>query len=189
MPIDGWPDDLERRLLAAHRPLSVVNAGIGGNRILLNGARGGGAPQYGPSGLSRLKADTIGLPGVTDAIVLEGTNDLGIAPEASATQVIRGLREMVNRLHAAGLRVLLGTITPSTGHGSPSARRQINAWIRTSHLADGVIDFDAAVRDPSNPSRIRPAYDAGDHLHFNPAGYQAMANAIPVRQLRDQPCS
>lgn len=184
-----WPDDLQRRLLAAHRPLSVLNAGIGGNRILLGGARGAGTAQWGPSALSRLRGDAIDLPGVTDAIVLEGTNDLGIAPDATAEQVIQGLHEIVDRLHVAGLRVLLGTITPNPGHGSTLARQQINAWIRTSHVADRVIDFDAAVRDPSNPNQILPAYDGGDHLHFNPAGYQAMATAIPLNKLRNQQCT
>ena len=182
-----YPDALQRRLLAAGRTLSVLNAGISGNRILISKF-----PYFGPSGLSRLEADVISQAGVTDAIVLEGINDLAQErPFASAADVISGLQQIVGRLHAAGLNVVLGTLTPAGGatgvYGFPQtndARETINEWIRTSRVADAVVDFDAAVRDPQDPRRINPAYDGSDHLHFNPAGYQAMANAVDLTTLK-----
>jgi lysophospholipase L1-like esterase len=192
-----WPDDLERRILAAGLPFSVLNAGISGNRILQDGTAGGGPAEFGPSALSRLQTDAIDLPGVSNAIVLEGINDLGGgSPTASPQAVIDGLRRVVARLHAAGLHVLLGTLTPTggalVGHGTAAenaGRETVNAWIRAQHVADAVVDFDVAVRDPTDPSRINPAYDGGDHVHFNPNGYGAMANAIPLAQLLRPACS
>jgi lysophospholipase L1-like esterase len=108
--------------------------------------------------------------------------------------LIGGYRQIIDVLHSRGLRVLLGTNTPVGGvAGMPpefEAKRQpVNTWIREQSLADGVIDFDAAVRDPSDPSRIAPEYDGGDHLHFNLAGYLAMGNAVPLELLPDRACS
>ncbi len=182
-----YPDALQRRLLAAGRTLSVLNAGISGNEILSSKF-----PYFGPSGLSRIEADAISQAGVTDVIVLEGINDLAQQrPAASAADVISGLQQIVEQLHAARLNVVLGTLTPAGGatgaYGTPQtddARETINEWIRTSGVADAVVDFDAAVRDPQDPGRINPAYDGSDHLHFNPAGYQAMAHAVDLTTLK-----
>jgi lysophospholipase L1-like esterase len=192
-----WPDFLERRILAAGLPFSVPDAGISGNRIVQDAAAGSGPPQFGPSALSRLQADAIDLPGVTTAIVLEGINDVGGgSPIATPDHVIAGLAEMVDRLRVAGLRVLLGTLTPTggalLGHGTPAevaARAIVNSWIRSQHVANGVIDFDAAVRDPSDPGRINPLYDGGDDVHFNPAGYAAMADTVPLAELARPVCA
>ena len=181
-----YPDYLAHRLTAAGAQLSVVNAGIGGNQIL-KGTKTGG-----PSAIARLRADVIDQAGVTDAIVLEGINDLGSAG-ASASQVTAGLRRIVTTLHQAGLRVQLGTITPAQGTVSKSGRyggvatnttrTAINAWIRNQRYSDGVIDFDRAVRDPAHPGRLKPAYDGSDHLHLSALGYRAMASAIPLSLL------
>ena len=184
---DGrWPDVLQRRVLEEGRSLSILNAGISGNRILQNGAEGAGIPQYGPSALHRLQRDAIGLAGVKQAIVLEGINDLGSDPGAP---VIAGLRRLVHDLHIARLRVMVGTLTPAGRSGDGEAARvAVNKWIRTSGVPDAVVDFDAAVRDPANPSQIAPAYDGSDHLHFNLAGYRAMADAVPLAALRHKAC-
>jgi lysophospholipase L1-like esterase len=184
-----YPDVLQRRLLAAGRRLSVLNAGISGNRILHNG---GVNVFFGPSALTRVAADAVSQPGVTDVIVLEGLNDIGQPPYASASDVISGLQQIVKQLHAAGLNVLLGTLTPAGGteggHYGDSVgndtRQAINQWIRTSGVADAVVDFDAAVQDSQDPSRINPAYDGSDHLHFNPAGYEAMGDAVNLTDLK-----
>jgi lysophospholipase L1-like esterase len=191
---DGrWPDVLARRLLAANRPLSVLNVGIAGNAVLQDGAASG-ADVFGPAAIRRLDADVLNQAGVTTVILLEGINDLSLPPTATADQLIGGYRQLIERMHAHGLRVLLGTMTPAGGSdGVPAdaeAKRQaVNTWIREKSPADAVIDFDAVVRDPADPSRIAPQYDGGDHLHFNLAGYQAMGTAVPLDQLRDPACS
>jgi lysophospholipase L1-like esterase len=173
---------------AAHRPLSVLNAGIGGNRVLADGLQ----PSFGPSGLSRLSVDAIHQAGVRAVIILEGINDIGQAFSGTLTakQLITGYKRMIKRLHRAHLRVLLGTITPAGGYPLPTygetadrIRVPVNEWIRSQKRSDGVIDFAKAVRDPSDPSRIRPKYDGSDHLHFSPAGYRALAGAVQLPQL------
>jgi lysophospholipase L1-like esterase len=191
-----WPDDLARRLIAAGRPLSVLNAGISGNRILV-GATSDGAPLLavsGPSALNRVSTDVLAQSGVSDLIVLEGINDLADRPAASATSVIAGLTQLVNRIEAAGLSVQLGTLTPVGGSvdgttAIEAARDQVNAWIRHQTLSDGIVDFDRAVRDPADPQQLLPADDSGDGLHPSPAGYQAMADAIDLSALRGPACA
>ncbi|WP_149479554.1 SGNH/GDSL hydrolase family protein [Mycolicibacterium sp. P1-18] len=192
---DGrWPDDLARRLAAADRPLSVLNLGIAGNRVLQDSVVGGQPDVQGAAVIRRLDADVATLSGVTTVIWLEGINDVLMSPNASVDQLTGGYREVIDRLHAQGLRVLQGTLTPAGGSsgltaGSEAVRQAVNAWIREQSPADGVVDFDAAVRDPAEPSRINPAYDGSDHLHFNLAGYQAMANAVPLELITDRACS
>ena len=190
----SYPDVLERRLIAARVPLSVLNAGISGNRLLTSSSS---IVTAGPSGLSRFATDALGLAGVSDVIVLEGINDIAGAPATAASDLIAGYQQLVTQAHAAGVRIQLGTITPAGGavvasYGGPTAdavREQVNQWIRTQHFSDGVIDFDAAVRDPANPSEINPAYDGGDHVHFNLAGYQAMAQAVSLALLARPQCT
>lgn len=185
---DRYPDLLARRLAsppAAGGRLSVVNAGISGNHVLTDGPL-----MAGPSALDRLERDVVDVPGVSDVIVLEGVNDLGL--NTPAGKVIDGLHQIVSRLHAAGLGVQLGTLLPFGGPAaSPAdaARQEVNRWIRgPSTGADGVIDFDAAVRDPADPQRMAAAFDSGDHLHPNAAGRRAMAAAVDLAALRRAPC-
>jgi lysophospholipase L1-like esterase len=185
-----WPDDLARRLDAVRGPtLSVVNAGIGGNEILLDRQ----PAVFGPSALSRLDRDVLAQSGARVVILLEGINDIG-GDHATAVRLIEADQQIIARVHARGLRILGGTLTPFGGshdqfdgdYGTAFGERQrqeLNRWIRTSGAFDGVIDFDAAVADPANPERMLPLYDSGDHLHPGDAGYAAMANAIPLRQL------
>jgi lysophospholipase L1-like esterase len=193
-----YPDVLGRRLRAANLPLSVVNTGISGNRVLRDGGVGNSnRDTNGPAALKRINADVLAQAGATTVIWLEGINDLGQDPAASPTEIIAGYQQGIAKMHAAGLRVLMGTLTPSGGasgaeasYGSAqvnAARQQINDWIRTQNVADGIVDFDAAVRDPGDPSRINPAYDGGDHLHFNLAGYRKMGETVNLAQLRRPP--
>ncbi|MFJ3363663.1 SGNH/GDSL hydrolase family protein [Streptomyces anthocyanicus] len=179
-----WPDLLAARLRASHGPVSrlgVLNAGISGNRVLSEGG--------GPSATARLERDVLRRAGARTLIVLEGINDIQQIPrEGDADRIIAGLREIADRSHAAGLRVLGGTITPFKGWGSYSpqqeaARASVNAWIRDGGVFDAVVDFDAAVRDPADPHRMRARYDSGDHLHPNDAGLRAMADAVDPRTL------
>jgi lysophospholipase L1-like esterase len=190
-----YPDFLARRLTSKHgeQKLTVLNAGISGNRVLRDGL----IPRMGPSGLSRLDRDVIGLAGVRTVIVLEGLNDLGQPPTATAAEIVGGLHQLVERLKAARLRVLLGTLTPAGGFGvttfwdsrGSAIRTEVNDWIRTQEVSDGVVDFDAAVRDPADPSRLLPAYDSSDHAHPSTGGYKAMAAAVPMKRLGAGECA
>lgn len=186
-----YPDFLAGRLRQAGQRLPILNAGISGNRILEDGL----VPSFGPSGLSRLHRDVLGLRGARTVIVLEGINDIG-QTAATADRVIAGLSKLVARRERGGLRVLLGTLTPAGGtaiptYGSPMAERirsQVNAWIRAQDRSAGIVDFDEMVRDPADRSRLLPAYDSGDHLHPSTAGYQAMAAGVPLGKLRAHGC-
>ncbi|MGV9836767.1 GDSL-type esterase/lipase family protein [Nocardia niigatensis] len=180
-----YPDFLQHRLDQAGLPFSVVDAGISGNRL----TRDGLIPQFGPAAPTRLQPDILDQPGVTDVIILEGINDLGIPVGASYDQLASGYTNLIDRLHAAGLRVHLGTILPAanalndgilTFPTSDPVRRQLNSWIRGQQLADSVIDFDAALRDPADPSVLAPRYAGADNLHPNAAGHRAMADAIDL---------
>ncbi|MER7045300.1 SGNH/GDSL hydrolase family protein [Streptomyces jumonjinensis] len=179
-----WPDRLAARLAALppHRRLGVLNAGIAGNRLLLDGT--------GPSALSRFDADALTHTGVRAVIVMEGVNDIKGRPEQTDPAAFAAAyRQLAARAHARGIRVIGGTIAPFGGHSGwtearEAVRQSVNRFIRTGGLFDGVADFDAAVRDPQRPERILPAYDPGDHLHFNDAGYQAMADAVDLAGLR-----
>jgi lysophospholipase L1-like esterase len=185
-----WPDDLARRLGAVTGPtLSVADEGIGGNR-LLTAARCCGA-----SAQARFARDALDQAGVRDVIVLEGINDIGtsVGPRHADTgltpaRIIAGYRDLITQAHARGVRIFGATLLPYQGAGyySPAGeaiREAVDAWIRTSGAFDGVVDFDAAMRDPANPLRLNPSYDSGDHLHPNDAGYQAMADAINLDML------
>jgi lysophospholipase L1-like esterase len=188
---DRWPDQFLRRLQSAPGTgdTAVVNEAAGGNRVLRDG--------LGPNVLARLDRDVLATSGVSRLIVFEGVNDIGTAdPSAAAAQrtaaeLIGAYQQIVTRAHAQGIRVYGATLTPFGGsdYDDPagsreSARQAVNRWIRGSGRFDAVIDFDAAVRDPRNPRRILPAYDTGDHLHLNPAGYRALAEAVPLALFR-----
>jgi len=193
-----WPNDLARRLDAVSGPtLAVADQGIGGNRVLTD------SPSYGVSAEARFGRDVLDQPGVRDVIVLEGINDIGFSPVVSywsaggmlrqgtavgAAQIIGGYQQLIAAAHARGLRIFGATLLPFQGAGYYSAageatREAVNHWIRTSGAFDGVIDFDNVMRDPADPLRLNPRYDAGDHLHPNDAGYQAMADAINLAML------
>lgn len=185
-----WTDALQLRLRAtpALADMAVLNAGIGGNRLLNDG--------LGPNALARFDREVLTYPGVTHLVLFEGVNDLGTltrdapaTPEAHAALVegmIGAYRQMVARARAHGIKVIGATITPYGGSGyyHPDAQNEadraaVNAWIRTPGNFDGVIDFDAALRDPAAPTRLRKAFD-NDGLHPSVAGYQAMADAVPL---------
>lgn len=188
---ERWPDFLAERLQAspATRHLSVLNHGIGGNRLRLDG--------LGPNALARFDRDVVSQSGVTHVIILEGVNDLGTLtrdapqpPEAHAQlvrEMIGAYAQMAARARAKGIKVIGATITPYGGSAyyHPDAaneadRQAVNAWIRGSGAFDAVIDFDAALRDPQRPERMRADLDSGDGLHPSIAGYRAMAAAIPL---------
>jgi lysophospholipase L1-like esterase len=185
-----WPNILANRLLAQRgKPrLSVVNAGIGGNRILHDGA-GAPGPAYGPSALARFERDVLAQPGVKYVVVFEGVNDIGhpggtapMSEDVTAEDMIAGLRQLIERAHERGLRIFGGTILPFTTAGSPKdlKRQAVNQWIVNGKAFDGVIDFDKRLRDPAQPNRLLALYDSGDGLHPNDAGLQAMGEAVEL---------
>jgi lysophospholipase L1-like esterase len=188
-----WPDILAERL--APHGIAVANAGISGGRLARDG--------MGTSALARFEQDVLGQPGVSDVIVLLGINDIGwpgspFAPAerpATLDELTTAFRQLVAASHVRGVRVTAGTLppfegalagTPYAGHYSPEKerlRQQLNAWIRTAGAFDAVVDFDAVLRDPARPRRMRAVHDSGDHLHPGDAGYRAMAGAIDIAPL------
>ncbi|ALG14381.1 SGNH/GDSL hydrolase family protein [Kibdelosporangium phytohabitans] len=178
-----WPDVLADRLKTSQRRLGVLNAGISGNRLLLDG---GG---FGRNALARLDEDVLSLGGVRTLIVLEGINDIQQTPhQTDPAQLIAAYRQILAQAKARGIRVVGGTITPFKGWGVwtetlEATRQAVNTFIRAGGAFDGVVDFDAAVRDPRDPLRIKPEYDTGDHLHPNDAGLRAMGEAVPLGLL------
>ena len=179
-----WPDFLARRLLRAGRPMGVVNTGISGNRLLRQAE-----PAYGPSALSRLDRDVLSRSGVRTVVLLEGINDIHMEPPVTnASEIIGAYRQLVDRAHARGIRVVGGTLIPFKGFWSwtPSAeatRQAVNRQIRAGRVFDAVVDFDAVVRDPADPRRMLPAYDCGDHIHPGDKGYEVMGNAVDLKLL------
>ena len=183
----SWPSQLAVRLAANKKTasLAVINEGISGNRLLGDGA--------GINALARFDRDVLSQPGVKYLIILEGINDIGIgnmtgAPPSespSTDDLIAAHKQMIERAHMHGIKVIGATLTPYVGAAYATERGEgmreaINDWIRTSHAYDAVIDFDKAVQDPSNPKQILPSFNIRDHLHPNDAGYKAMAAAIDI---------
>ncbi len=180
-----WPDYLADRLAQGRASYGVLNSGISANRLLLDG----GDISFGRSGLARLDDDVLDRTSVRTVILLQGVNDMLHDPRQNDPAVfIAGYREFVDRLHARGIRVVCGTILPFKGWwghdaGLEATRGAINDFIRTGGAFDGVVDFDAALKDPQDPLRLRPDYDSGDHLHPSDAGNAAMADAIDIARL------
>ncbi|MET9632918.1 SGNH/GDSL hydrolase family protein [Lentzea sp. NPDC006480] len=175
-----WPDQLADRV---NTRLGVLNAGISGNRLLLDG------DWAGPNALSRLNRDVLTQTGVRSVIVFEGINDIQQTPhETDPAKIIAALRQIAQRAHDRGLRVIGATITPFKGWNSytdelEAVRQAVNTFIRGSQDFDAIVDFDAVIRDPSDPRRIRPDYDQGDHLHPGDKGFEAMAKAVKIATL------
>ena len=192
---DRWTDALARRLQNSRqtRNVGVSNQGIGGNHLLTDG--------LGPNALARFDRDVLAQAGVRWLIVFEGVNDLGglartgevsqAEHSTRAQRVLAAYEQIIERAHAHGIRVIGATITPYVGsdyyHPGPLSeadRQAVNEWIRAPGHFDAVIDFDAIVREPRQPDRLRSDYDCGDHLHPSPAGYKAMGESIPLTLFR-----
>jgi lysophospholipase L1-like esterase len=182
-----YPNQLDDRLKAAGATrTSVVNGAISGNRWIMD--------ITGPNGNGRFERDVINVPGVTHTIILLGINDMRntfrFPAEAVTTeQVIASMTTAVGKAKARGIKVLLGTILPCKGEtycpASADAQRQVvNAWIRNNKDVDGIVDFDRVMLNPADPAAMNPAYDSGDHLHPNDAGYGVMAAAVDLGRLQ-----
>lgn len=191
---DRWPNRLAHRLRSnpATADVAVLNQGIGGNQVAGQG--------LGPSALARLDRDVLALGGVTWLVLFEGVNDIGTAAPTPAAQkqvtddLVAAYEQIVERAHARGIAVCGATLTPLGGsdYDDPDGHREtsrqaVNEWVRTSGRFDAVLDLDAATRDPDEPKRLLRAYDEGDRLHLSPAGYQALADAVPVELFAPTP--
>lgn len=195
----SWPGDFVRRLRRDRRPgrIAVVNEGIAGNQLLMDG--------FGQNALARFDRDVLALPGLTHVVLLEGINDIGVAGATigghaliegavsrSPDEIVAAYRRLIARAHVRGVKIIGATMTPFEGVDVPgyysaakeAARQKVNAWILTSGAFDGVVDFDGLLRDPDHPARLQARYAASDHLHPNDAGYQAMADSIDLKLLR-----
>ena len=192
-----WPDHLAQRLSQApeYGAVAVANQGIGGNRVLSDG--------MGIKALARFDRDVLSQPSVSHVVIMEGINDIGwpgtflTPPEepVTAEKIIAGYQQLIDRAHLHGIKVIGATLTPfeDSFAGEPlqtfynpekeKMRQRVNEWIRGSGAYDGVIDFDAVVRDPQHPLKIRAEYDSGDHLHPNDAGYKAMGDSVDLKLL------
>jgi lysophospholipase L1-like esterase len=186
-----WPDWLARRLTQqGDARVSVVNLGISGNRLLNDSAC------YGEKLAARFNRDALEQPGVRAAIILIGINDINFGamparagldcdfPHAvvTAAQLIDGYTRLAAQAHGRGVRVYIATLTPADlPPARESVRAAVNQWIRSQKVFDGVVDFDAAVRDPAHPTRMLARYDSGDHVHPSDAGYEAMAANVPLQ--------
>jgi lysophospholipase L1-like esterase len=166
----------------------VLNHGISANRVVTDRYTGDGVSTDtgGVSALHRLDRDVLAQTSARTVVVFQGVNDVRWG--ASAEQVVAGLREIADRAHARGLRVLVATIAPCEGEARCTAavdaqRVAVNQWIRSGDGFDGVLDFDAVLRDAERPSRILPAFDSGDHLHPGDAGLAALAESVDLRLL------
>jgi lysophospholipase L1-like esterase len=186
-----YPDFLARRLAASPRgsSLSVVNAGISGNALLT-----AFIGPFGPAAASRLRADVIDQRGVSDVIVLVGRNDFDFT---EPPQLIGALVRVITRLEKRRLNVILGTFSPSRGGDLPPAaaadqaedRLRVNQWIRRQRLADAVVDFDRALRDPAEHEALRPRFAAGDGPHLSAAGYRRMAASLKLSMFKGSACA
>lgn len=181
-----WPDVLAERLAAAGLNRSVVNQAISGNRVL-----GYQLQMFGEPALARFDRDVLTVPGARWLVILEGVNDIGMGADnpPSAATLIAAYRQIIERAHAHGLKVIGGTIVPYEGAAyykpaGEAVRGAVNKWIRTGGAFDGVVDFDAAVRDPANPNKMKAELQSGDWLHPNDAGYKAMGEAIDLKLFK-----
>lgn len=188
-----WPDALARRIAQSPRTdLAVIDLGISGNRLLSD------SPCYGEALERRFGRDALGHAGVKTVVLLIGINDINFQAmparsgldcdfphtHVDANDLIAGYRRVIAQAHGRGVRILGATLTPASLPPEREAiRAAVNQWIRTSGAFDGVVDFDAALRDPADPVRLRSGYDSGDHIHPSDSGYAAMANAVPLGAL------
>jgi lysophospholipase L1-like esterase len=181
-----WPDVLAERLEAAGTPRGISNQAIAGNRVLSHQL-----PIFGESALTRFDRDVLSVPNASWVVVLEGVNDLGMgaANPPSAETIIHAYRQIIARAHAHGVKVYGATLLPYEGaryyqEAGETVREAVNAWIRSGGECDRVIDFDAAMRDPANPKRMKSELQSGDWLHPNDAGYKVMGESVDLTLFR-----
>ena len=170
-----WPDILAGRLLAQKgNKLAVVNAGIGGNRVISDTNN----VAYGQNALARFDRDVLSTPGLKYVFLFEGVNDVG---GATAEDIIFGMKQLIERAHERGIKIVGSTIMPLRTQPAVHAKRQaVNEWIRTGKAFDGFVDFDKTISNPEQAGQFQKVYDSGDNLHPNDAGHKAMGEAVDL---------
>jgi lysophospholipase L1-like esterase len=196
-----WANLLYARLAAArgNDAPAVLNASLAGNRLNHEGTEPGaggfpGFPELGTNTLARLDDDVFDQIGVRTVITDLGINDIWMSND-SATAIITTLRQLNQQIKEHGAVSLVATLAPYKGNGGPgvwtpekeATRQAVNDYLRHSTEFDGLIDFDAVLRDPADPEQLLPAFDSGDHIHPNDLGNQAMADAVSLQMLLQSP--
>ncbi|MGW9438632.1 GDSL-type esterase/lipase family protein [Streptomyces sp. NPDC055607] len=182
-PGAAWPEQMDRRFKKDGLSFSVVNASVGATRLLTRNDAGR------PSALDRQDRDALAVPGVRTIVLTDVINDIQQPPhQYDPHAIIDGFKEFVSRAHTRGVRVVATTLPPYNGFpryepAGERCRRAVNGYIRHSNLFDDFLDFDAVLKDPADPTRIRPAYDSGDHLHPNDRGHHAVVEALDLRRV------
>jgi len=189
----SWTDILARRLRErdGDNAQAVVNAGIGGNQLV--------GALIGPPALARLDRDVFATPGIRHLVVFEGINDIGAGgrtniegitwPLATTAGLIAGYQQILVRARARGVKVIGSTLLPFAGSlffldEKEVVRQEVNQWIRTSGAFEQVIDFEAALRDPKDASRLAAEFDSGDCMHPNTAGQRALGAAVNLELFK-----
>jgi lysophospholipase L1-like esterase len=178
-----WPDYLAERMKKSDSPMAVLNAGVSANQLIES------TPDDGEGALKRIDRDVFEQTAVKAVILHQGLNDIRHHPEYNAEDITKVMKKIIKKSHKEGLKIYGGTLTPYKGSGmfteeGEKVRQEVNDWIRNSGEFDGVIDFDKAVRNPEDPERYLPEFDAGDHLHPNDAGYEKMADAVDLSMFK-----
>ncbi|MFD2414769.1 FAD-dependent monooxygenase [Amycolatopsis pigmentata] len=181
----GWPQ-YAAGLLPDGSRIAIVNRGIPGNRVHLDAPAK--TPSWGLAGLTRFDDDVLGTAGATHLVIAYNSNDWGLPGRVTSIeemptlgQLIDGYQQLIRRAEAAGITVALATITPlgpelRGDEAREELRQGLNEWIRSSDHT--CVDFDAAIRSQTDPTRLHSEYAAPDDTHPSINGSKRLAQTM-----------